>query len=56
MQQNIKIEFIDTDSQVSLVFTDWASAERHQYKLNALGQKFSSIDGKISIQHSKKKE
>jgi hypothetical protein len=56
MEQKIRIEFIDKDSQVSAVFTDWASAEKHQYSLKALGRKFSSIQGNIRIEHSKQKD
>lgn len=56
MEKKLKIEFIDKDSQISLVFTDWESAEKHQYTLKALGRSFHSINGNIRIEHSKTKE
>jgi hypothetical protein len=56
MEKKLRIEFVDKDSQVSLLFTDWESAEKHQYTLSALGRTVNSMHGNIRIEHSKKKE
>jgi uncharacterized protein YfcZ (UPF0381/DUF406 family) len=54
MEKSIIIEFIDNENQVSKVFRDWDSAERHLYELKALGRLIKSCNGHIRIVHTRK--
>jgi len=54
MNKNIVIEFIDSETQVSKVFKDWDSAEKHRYELSALGREIQSLNGNIRIVHTRK--
>lgn len=54
MNKKIVIEFIDSETQISKVFNDWDTAEKHRYELSALGRDFKTINGYVKIEHSRK--